>query len=88
MSAPDLPRPLAIAVVGCGGIAQVVHLPLLAAMPDRFAIVAVCDASEQVARQVAARYGARAATDHRALLAPGGIDAVLSRRRRSCTPRS
>jgi predicted dehydrogenase len=68
--------PLRIGVVGCGSIAQLVHLPLLQNLPGLFELSAVCDASRSVADGVAQRYGARAFTDHRALLETAP-DAVL-----------
>ncbi|HEY6395990.1 MAG TPA: Gfo/Idh/MocA family oxidoreductase [Solirubrobacteraceae bacterium] len=46
-----------VGVVGCGLIAQVMHLPYLAELADRFEVVALCDLSEQVARACARRYG-------------------------------
>jgi predicted dehydrogenase len=45
-----------VGVVGCGLIAQVMHLPYLSELSDRFAIAAVCDLSEPVARSCAERY--------------------------------
>jgi predicted dehydrogenase len=46
-----------VGVVGCGLIAQVMHLPYLSELSDRFAIAAVCDLSESLARSCAERYG-------------------------------
>jgi predicted dehydrogenase len=46
-----------VGVIGCGLIAQVMHLPYLAELPDRFEIGAVCDLREDVARGCATRYG-------------------------------
>ncbi len=46
-----------VGVVGCGLIAQVMHLPYLAELRERFEIAALCDLSEDVARACAARYG-------------------------------
>jgi predicted dehydrogenase len=53
----DMTEPLRVGVVGCGVIAQVMHLPHLAELDDRFQIAAVCDISESVARACAERYG-------------------------------
>ncbi len=47
---------LRIGVVGCGLIAQVMHLPYLAELSDRYEVVAVCDISEAVASACAQRY--------------------------------
>jgi predicted dehydrogenase len=38
-------RRLRVGVVGCGLIAQSMHLPLLRELPDRFEVVALCDLS-------------------------------------------
>jgi predicted dehydrogenase len=46
-----------VGIVGCGLIAQVMHLPYLAEMSEQFEIVALCDISEGVARGCGERYG-------------------------------
>lgn len=46
-----------VGVVGCGLIAQVMHLPYLTELSDRFEVAALCDLSEPVARSCAERYG-------------------------------
>ena len=48
--------PLRVGVVGCGLIAQVMHLPHLAELGDSFEIAALCDVSEPVAAACASRY--------------------------------
>ncbi len=50
-------NPLRVGVVGCGVIAQVMHLPHLAELRDRFEIAALCDISEPVAAACADIYG-------------------------------
>jgi len=50
-------NPLRVGVVGCGVIAQVMHLPHLAELRDRFEIAALCDVSEPVAAACADIYG-------------------------------
>lgn len=68
---------LRIGVVGLGRISQLMHLPHLHELADRFQIAGVCDISPGLARLMAERYGAPLATsDHRALLA-AGLDALL-----------
>jgi predicted dehydrogenase len=52
-----LSNPTRVGVVGCGLIAQVMHLPYLTELADQFEIAALCDVSESVARQCAERYG-------------------------------
>lgn len=72
----DLPR-LKIGLVGCGIIAQVMHLHYLAELPALFEIAAVCDISAEVARACAERYHVSfVTTDWRHLLeAP--LDAIM-----------
>ena len=48
--------PLRVGVVGCGLIAQVMHLPHLAELGDSYEIAALCDVSEPVAEACASRY--------------------------------
>jgi predicted dehydrogenase len=49
-------KPLRVGVVGCGVIAQVMHLPHLAELRDRFTIAALCDISRPVAEACAEIY--------------------------------
>jgi predicted dehydrogenase len=49
--------PIRIGVIGGGMVAQTVHLPTLATMPDRYALAAVADPSEKVRGQLARRWG-------------------------------
>ena len=50
--------PIRVGVVGCGLIAQVMHLHYLNELSDTFELVAVCDISEEVAVACAKRFGA------------------------------
>ncbi|HWQ23435.1 MAG TPA: Gfo/Idh/MocA family oxidoreductase [Gaiellaceae bacterium] len=45
MSTPPEARRLRVGVVGCGLIAQVMHLPYLRELADRYEVVALCDLS-------------------------------------------
>jgi predicted dehydrogenase len=68
---------LRVGVVGCGLIAQVMHLPYLRELSDRFQIAAICDLSPTILERVGSTYGvARRFTDWRALLAEP-LDAVM-----------
>ena len=70
--------PLRVAVVGCGGIAQMMHLPTLAERPDLFSIGALADVSRATLDAVARRYGvAAASTDYREVVGRPDVDAVL-----------
>jgi predicted dehydrogenase len=71
---PD-PAPLRLGVIGCGRIAQVVHLPAIAKSPA-VELVAVSDPSPTLSAGVGARYGVPGLTDTGALLA-ADLDAVL-----------
>jgi predicted dehydrogenase len=69
---------LRVGVVGCGGIAQMMHLPTLAERPDLFEIVALADLSEKTLNAVGDRYGVRARfKDGRELAAHGDVEAIL-----------
>jgi predicted dehydrogenase len=50
-------KPLKVGVVGCGVIAQVMHLPHLRDLRDRYEIAAVCDVSLPLAEACAEMYG-------------------------------
>lgn len=70
--------PLRVAVVGCGGIAQMMHLPTLAERPDLFRIAALVDLSPKVMDAVGDRYGVSVRErDPRAAAARKDVDAVL-----------
>jgi predicted dehydrogenase len=66
-----------VGVVGCGLIAQVMHLPYLAELPDRFEIAAVCDLREDVAAGCAGRFRVPRVCAHWEELLDEPLDAVL-----------
>ncbi|MGH7765398.1 MAG: Gfo/Idh/MocA family protein [Candidatus Dormibacteraceae bacterium] len=70
-------RRLKVGVIGCGLIAQVMHLHYLRELSDRFEIAALCDLSEEVRDACARDYGVkeRFATWQELLARP--LDAVL-----------
>jgi predicted dehydrogenase len=64
-----------LAVVGCGAVAQIHHLPAIAAS-DRVEAAVLVDADEKRARALAARFGVpEVATDFRDL--PGRVEAAV-----------
>jgi len=68
---------LRVGVVGCGVIAQVMHLPHLRELDDEYELTAVCDISASVAEACMHAFGAgRAVTDWQELL-DMQLDAVL-----------
>ncbi len=70
--------PLRVAVVGCGGIAQMMHLPTLAERPDLFRITGFADVNREMLDAVGDRYGVGArTTDYGELLGRDDIDAIL-----------
>jgi predicted dehydrogenase len=73
-----LSKPIRVGVVGCGLIAQVMHLPYLTELPDQFELGAVCDLSDDLAQKCAERYGAkRSFAGWEDMLAAGELDAVM-----------
>jgi predicted dehydrogenase len=69
--------PLRIGVIGCGGIAQMMHLPFVSEHPDLFDLVGLCDANANTLEVVATRFHVpNSCTNYDDLLALR-IDAVL-----------
>jgi len=66
-----------VGVVGCGLIAQVMHLPYLMELSDRYEVVAVCDIREPVARGCAERFGVAAFHTRWEDVLAQDLDAVL-----------
>jgi len=70
---------LRVGVIGCGGVAQMMHLPYLRELDDRFEIAALCDLSPGVLAAVGDHYGVAGSaryTDYRELIARP-LEAVL-----------
>ncbi|QGN34938.1 Gfo/Idh/MocA family protein [Microlunatus sp. Gsoil 973] len=67
-----------LGVIGLGEVAQVVHLPLLAGLPELFEVRSACDLSPRLLQTVGDRFGIpnRYATSAE-LIEAGDIDAVL-----------
>ncbi len=68
---------LKIGIIGCGAIAQHLHVPDYAAAPEA-ELVAFCDVVKGKAETLARQYAPKAKvfTDYKALLKSGGVDAV------------
>jgi predicted dehydrogenase len=76
-----MPRPIRVGVVGCGEIAQIMHLRFLDELPE-FEIVALCDLSQTVLAAIGERYRvAHLVTDYAHLVELPDVDAVAV-----CTP--
>jgi predicted dehydrogenase len=66
-----------VGVVGCGLIAQVMHLPYLAELDDRYEIAALCDVSPELLTACAMRYGVQRRFTRWEDLVSDDLDAVL-----------
>src|SRR5215470_16904511 len=70
---------LRVGVIGCGTVAQIMHLPYLRSLPDLYEIAAICDLSPSLLAYIGERYGVpenRRYSDYRQLVA-SDLDAVL-----------
>lgn len=71
-------RRLRVGIVGCGEVTQIMHLPSLAQLAERFVVTALCDVSAEVLEGVGAQAGVgKRYTDYRDLLREGEVDVVL-----------
>lgn len=69
---------LRIGVIGLGEVAQVVHLPVLTALPELFEVRSGCDLSPTLRTEVGDRFAIPARYDSAGdLVAAGDLDAVL-----------
>ena len=69
--------PLNIGVIGCGGIAQMMHLPFIVDHPEMFNLVGICDASPATLDVVGRRFHVPHQCPDPAELVSLPIDAVL-----------
>ncbi|MFH1132601.1 MAG: Gfo/Idh/MocA family oxidoreductase [Pseudomonadota bacterium] len=70
-------NPIRIGVIGCGGIAQMMHLPFLAERPDLFSIESLADIDSSTVEAMGRRYHVnRIHTDYHDLL-DDPVDAIL-----------
>lgn len=71
-------KKLKVGLVGCGMVAQVMHLPYLRELDDRFEIAALCDISPALIAQLARDYGvSHTYTDYREMLDRADLDVVM-----------
>jgi predicted dehydrogenase len=66
-----------VGIVGCGLIAQVMHLPHLRELGDRFSVTALCDLSERALAFAGAMFPEAARLDRWEDVVDGDVDAVL-----------
>lgn len=70
-------KPLRVGLIGCGAIAQMMHIPYLVEY-EQFELLAICDSYQPVVDAVGQRFGIEARyTNSRDLLADPQIEAVL-----------
>ncbi len=68
---------IGIGVIGCGEIAQLMHLPIIHELPE-LKVAALCDLSRTVLKNLGAQYGVDALyDDYHALLADPAVHAVI-----------
>lgn len=67
-----------VGVVGLGEVAQIIHLPILASLSDRYEIAALCDISQQLLHVIGEKYRVKHLyTDAKQLTRQHDIDAVF-----------
>jgi predicted dehydrogenase len=71
-------RRIRVGVIGCGEVTQIIHLPTLSQLGDRFEVTALCDVSGTVLDGVGDLWGiSRRVRDYHDLVALPEVDAVL-----------
>jgi predicted dehydrogenase len=69
---------LRVGIVGCGEVVQILHLPSLARLGDKFRVTALCDVSKTVLNAVGDAWGvAKRYEDYHDLVAQTDVDVVL-----------
>ncbi len=69
---------LNVGIIGLGEVAQVIHLPVLSAMPEQYRIAALCDISPKLVRYMGEKYGiANLYTEAAELVKQEDLDAVF-----------
>lgn len=69
---------LRVGIVGCGEVVQIIHLPSLYQLADKFCVTAVCDVSRTVVDAVGDAAGVTARyQDYRELVTQDDVDVVL-----------
>jgi predicted dehydrogenase len=74
----NVSKRIRVGVIGCGEVAQIIHLPTLRDLPELFEVTALCDVSKTVLDGVGAQWpGAERFATHGELISQGNVDAVL-----------
>ena len=66
-----------VGIIGTGTVAQMMHLPLLSEMPDKFQIAAVSDVSPTQLAYIAGKYNAKAIADPYEMIQSDAVDTVF-----------
>lgn len=67
-----------VGLIGLGSVAQIIHLPILETLSDRYELVAICDISGQLLEAIGTRYNvARRYTDAFEMVSQTNLDAVF-----------
>jgi len=71
-------KPLKVGLVGLGEVAQIIHLPILKSLPERYEIHALCDVSPGLLAEMGRQYQIdRLFADHRDMARLPDLDAVF-----------
>lgn len=69
---------LRVGVIGLGEVAQVIHLPIIESLPERYELAAICDISPGLLKRLGDRYRVEHRyTDFHEMIAAGGLDCVF-----------
>ncbi len=66
-----------VGIIGLGTVAQLMHLPLLSSLYDKYRIAAVCDVSPSLTDYIAGLYSAKAYASPEELVKDPDVDAVF-----------
>lgn len=71
-------RRINVGIIGCGEVVQIIHLPSLYQLADRFQVTALCDVSAHVVETIGAQWQvAKRYQDYHDLVRQPDVDAVL-----------
>ena len=69
---------LRVGIIGCGEVAQILHLPSLYGLSEQFEVTALCDVSREVLSGIGGRWGVAAQFEHyEEVLGQEDVDVVL-----------
>lgn len=68
---------LGVGIIGCGQVAQAIHLPTLCSLPELFEVVRLADAAPSVAQSLAERLGGRHSGRWQDVIEDRDVDVVV-----------